>query len=335
MIRNLLRGLLLLAAIGLALQLISVRKAQAALVCSFSMTNVNLGTVDPAAFGSSSNVFTTGTFSSSCTGGAAGQQILVCGSLFAGSGNAATSGSPRYMLNGATRLNYNLYQNSNYATVWGGIAWRSNQISLQRVITLNASGAGSDNYTIYARIFPNQTTVPPGTYSDSFSGTQSEIIYANYAGGSTQTACATMAKTNLAQIAFSVTAILASTCTVSATAADFGAKTTLSNSSTATNTISVRCGSGLSYTVGLSGGQANATNPMLRQMSNGAGSSITYGIYSNSIMTLPWGNTIGTDTVSGTGTGATQNIPAYLLIPSQTTPAAGTYSDTIIVTVTY
>lgn len=332
---NFVRSLLLLFAICLALQLASVRTAQAAVSCSFSMTNVNLGTVDPAALGSSSNVFTTGTFSSSCTGGAAGQQILVCGSLFAGSGNAAASGSPRYMLNGITRLNYNLYQNSAYSSVWGGLAWRSNQIPLQRVITLTASGVGSDNFTVYARIFTNQTTVPPGTYTDTFSGAQSEIIYANYAGGSTQTACATMLKTNLAQIAFSVTATLAATCAVSATNADFGAKTTLASASTTTNTIAVRCGNGLAYTVGLSGGQANASNPLLRQMSNGAGSSITYGIYRDSALTLPWGNTTGTDTVSVTGTGAVQNITAYINIPSQDTPAAGTYSDTIVVTVTY
>jgi len=48
-----------------------------------------------------------------------------------------------------------------------------------------------------------------------------------------------------------------------------------------------------------------------------------------------WGNTIGTNTVASTGTGAAQSFTVYGRIPSQTTPAPATYTDTITVTVTY
>jgi spore coat protein U-like protein len=39
--------------------------------------------------------------------------------------------------------------------------------------------------------------------------------------------------------------------------------------------------------------------------------------------------------VSGTGTGLTQTLTVYGRVAPQTTPKPGTYSDTIIATVTY
>jgi len=47
------------------------------------------------------------------------------------------------------------------------------------------------------------------------------------------------------------------------------------------------------------------------------------------------GNTVGTNTVSGTGSGAAQNFTVFGRVPSQTTPPPATYSDTIVTTVTY
>jgi len=37
----------------------------------------------------------------------------------------------------------------------------------------------------------------------------------------------------------------------------------------------------------------------------------------------------------GTGTGTAQTIPVYGDVPGQTTPAAGTYRDTVTATITY
>jgi spore coat protein U-like protein len=48
-----------------------------------------------------------------------------------------------------------------------------------------------------------------------------------------------------------------------------------------------------------------------------------------------WGTTIGTNTVSATGNGASQSYTVYGQVPAQTTPAAAVYTDTITVTVTY
>ncbi len=49
----------------------------------------------------------------------------------------------------------------------------------------------------------------------------------------------------------------------------------------------------------------------------------------------PWGNTIGTNTVAGTGDGTQTNYTVYGRVPAQTTPSAGFYSDTVVATVTY
>jgi spore coat protein U-like protein len=69
-------------------------------------------------------------------------------------------------------------------------------------------------------------------------------------------------------------------------------------------------------------------------MTNGA-NTITYGLYQNAARTIAWGGTIGTNTVAGTGTGLAQLTTVYGRVPGQATPSPGTYTDTIIVTVTY
>jgi spore coat protein U-like protein len=62
---------------------------------------------------------------------------------------------------------------------------------------------------------------------------------------------------------------------------------------------------------------------------------VTYSLYSDSGRATVWGNTVGTNTVAGTGNGASQSYTVYGRAPAQTTPAAGTYTDTVTVTVTY
>jgi spore coat protein U-like protein len=49
-----------------------------------------------------------------------------------------------------------------------------------------------------------------------------------------------------------------------------------------------------------------------------------------------WGTTTGGsgNVLSGTGTGGNQNVPVYGRVPSANF-AAGTYSDTVVATVTY
>ena len=62
---------------------------------------------------------------------------------------------------------------------------------------------------------------------------------------------------------------------------------------------------------------------------------LNYTLYSDSGRTAVWGQTIGTDTVAGTGNGSAQSVSVYGRIPGGQAPVPATYSDTITATVTY
>ncbi|MEF9387891.1 spore coat protein U domain-containing protein [Ralstonia solanacearum species complex bacterium KE056] len=63
---------------------------------------------------------------------------------------------------------------------------------------------------------------------------------------------------------------------------------------------------------------------------------VGYNLYTSSAYTTAWGDGSGSSsTVAGTGTGLAQSTTVFGRLPAQTTPQAGTYTDTIIVTVTY
>ena len=105
---------------------------------------------------------------------------------------------------------------------------------------------------------------------------------------------------------FTVSANVLATCTVSATTLDFGNVGIIDSNVDSTNSIDVNCVNGTPYTVGLDGGLSGATDPTQRKMNLGA-AQVTYGIYRDAARTQPWGDVIGTNTVSGTGTGLAQS----------------------------
>lgn len=135
---------------------------------------------------------------------------------------------------------------------------------------------------------------------------------------------------------FTVQIQITSECLInSASTLDFGASGVLSAAVAATSEIIVQCTSGTTYNVGLNAGLGAGATVAARLMTGPASATVTYSLYTDVAHTDVWGNTIGTDTVSGTGTGAAQTYTVYGQVPAQSTPAAGTYSDTVTVTVTY
>jgi spore coat protein U-like protein len=63
---------------------------------------------------------------------------------------------------------------------------------------------------------------------------------------------------------------------------------------------------------------------------------LNYGLFSDAAGTVNWGNTVGTDTVEGVGTGGPQVITVYGVLPGgQSTAAPGGYVDTITATITF
>ncbi|WP_234820856.1 spore coat U domain-containing protein [Sinorhizobium medicae] len=108
----------------------------------------------------------------------------------------------------------------------------------------------------------------------------------------------------------------------------------LSSNIDATGRATVTCTPATAYTVGLSNGMSG-TSPTNRRMTLG-GAAVVYGLYKDAGRSQPWGDgaTPGS-TVAGTGTGAAKGYTVYGRVPPQTTPTPGTYSDTVVVTVTY
>lgn len=132
---------------------------------------------------------------------------------------------------------------------------------------------------------------------------------------------------------FAVTATVQSSCTISAGPLAFGTYT-VAAASTATSSISVTCTNSTGYNVGLNAGSTPLATVTTRQMVNGA-NTLNYTLYSDSGRTKNWGNTIGTDTVTGTGSGAAQTLTVYGTVPAAQFATPGSYADTVTATITY
>jgi spore coat protein U-like protein len=135
---------------------------------------------------------------------------------------------------------------------------------------------------------------------------------------------------------FDVTLTIQAGCEVSApNNLDFGTVTFLDTARTTTADFSVRCTSGTNGTISLNGGIGSSGSVATRTMESGA-NSVNYSLYMTADYATIWGDgTSGTSTYPHSGTGSTTTLPIYGRVPSQTTPTAATYSDTITITVTY
>jgi len=129
--------------------------------------------------------------------------------------------------------------------------------------------------------------------------------------------------------------IQASCVFVSATTLTFTAVGVIAANDDASTTLSVQCTNTTPYNIGLSAGLGTGATVASRKMTGTGGALVTYTLYSDTNRTTVWGQTVGTDTVSASGTGAAQSYTVYGRVPVQTTPAPGAYTDTITVTVTY
>ncbi len=132
-----------------------------------------------------------------------------------------------------------------------------------------------------------------------------------------------------------VTASVQSSCGVTALPLVFGIySTTQSTATTASTTVAVTCTNGTPYTVGLDAGAGTGATVASRKLTWGS-NTLNYALYQDSGYATVWGNTIGTNTETGTGTGLSQTINVYGSIPALQAVVAGAYTDTITVSLTY
>lgn len=295
--------------------------------CSFSITDVNFGSVDLT---QGSAIDVTATFTATCSAGNA-TTVRVCPNINLGTGGSASGGTPRYMLSGGNQLSFSLYQDAARTNEWGstvsGTAFGPPTVDVPILLPTNTV-----TRTIYGSIFASQQGRPTGTYNSSFAGGQTLISYRN---GTTKT-CAQIGTANGTQAPFTVQANYVPTCRVSAAGLNFGslAGTAIASGVDGATNVTTTCSAQTPYSVALDGGLTSATNPTQRKMSMGT-NMLTYGLYQDYGRTLPWGATSGTDTNAGVGTGLGQPIPVYGRVPNQSVPPPGNYNDTIVVTVVY
>jgi spore coat protein U-like protein len=268
----------------------------------------------------------TSTFTVSCTGNT-NATVRLCIELSAGS---PIDGSKRALSNGTKFLDHEFYSDASRTLLWGSwgavvTAYSSGGVTQD--VALGSSGSANKTFTVYARVLANQQSAAPLAYS--WSATSPGIKY-GYKGS---TACPTGSKTTTGGSTVWNATIL-SNCSVSATGVNFGSSGPITSNVDAAGTVTVQCTNSTPYTVALNGGSSGASDPTKRKMSKAA-ETITYGLYQNSARSQAWGSTVGTNTVAGTGTGSNQALTVYGRVASQTTPSPGTYTDSVIVTVTY
>jgi spore coat protein U-like protein len=149
---------------------------------------------------------------------------------------------------------------------------------------------------------------------------------------------ATTATSNL-----SVTASVSASCSITTAPVAFGAYDPVVTNATAalngTGTVTVTCTSGASTTITLGQGlNANTGStdaaPARRLVDGGGTNYLSYALYQNTGRTTVWGNTAGTG-VANTGTGTASAVTVYGAVAAGQSVPAGSYSDTVVATVTF
>lgn len=326
------RGLALLALAawllaGPALVAPALFSARAALpTCSVHVFPINFGTVNLA---DNMPINATGQAQVHCEGGEANRTVYAC--INFGEGVPASgTGSPRRMSNGAAQIVYDLYTNSSHTTVWGSNEWAFAPGGVRFANPLGPSGTNTlFNLPVYARIPAGQQAAPTGLYTGVFSGGHLVLRYSY-----TDSADCKSGESAIAAGDVTVTADNQSSCTISASNMVFPNAATLSTDTDAVSTVTATCSGGKPYTIGLGLGLgAGVVDPAARRMTGGGGT-IVYGLYRDAARSQPWGSD-APELYSGTGNGNAQAITVYGRVPAQTTPSFGTYSDTIVATITY
>ncbi len=133
-------------------------------------------------------------------------------------------------------------------------------------------------------------------------------------------------------------ATVTSNCVASTTAVAFGNVNVTSGANTdATGGLSVTCTSGTAWSASAGVGAGTGASLAVRKMTSGS-NLLNYALYTETTRTTIWGDGVGgtTGLITGTGDGSAQASTIYARVPSgQTTLPAGSYSDTVAVTVTY
>ncbi len=249
-------------------------------------------------------------------------------------------------------LAYQLYSDASRTTIWGQVPGGSPAaaaLDLTYAVPL-VGGSGTTSITLYGRV-PAGQTLSAGTFSSVFSAANVTLQYAYnerlLLAAPMPAACNTLSgvtgnKTASNAFTFTTSATVLPQCsTYVTTDMDFGSNAgAVASNIDQTSTIRLTCINRTAYTIGLDNGQNALGNVRRMRMTppgGGASHYLPYELYRDTARSLRWGNTINTDTVAGTGSGAAQTLTVFGRTPPTTgaIPAQGSYSDVIQVNITY
>jgi spore coat protein U-like protein len=143
------------------------------------------------------------------------------------------------------------------------------------------------------------------------------------------------AQSQTAETTFRVTARVNAVCEVTATDLAFGAYTAQAGTPLQGVTLlRATCTPGSTYNLGLNEGTSPGATVNQRKMASGA-NALNYQLYSDSARNTIWGNTPGTNTVTGVGTGLAVDHTVFGAVPAAQVVPAGDYADTITVRIYY
>ncbi|ODT18959.1 MAG: hypothetical protein BGN89_05510 [Alphaproteobacteria bacterium 64-6] len=115
----------------------------------------------------------------------------------------------------------------------------------------------------------------------------------------------------------------------------FGTQGTLAAIVDSTGSVDVTCPDEVAYSIALDAGGGSGATVTTRKMTGPEDATIDYTLYQSSEHSTVWGDESGVNRKTATGSGIAQTHTIYGRVPVQTTPATGTYSDTVTIIVHY
>ena len=138
-----------------------------------------------------------------------------------------------------------------------------------------------------------------------------------------------------AQTTFRVSTTVNAVCAITASDLAFGTYSAQSGTPLlGTTTLQATCTPQTTYNIGLDQGTTPGSTVTTRQMISGA-NKLNYELHSDAGRSTNWGNTSGTNTVTGAGTGVAVAHTVYGRVPAAQKTPAGIYQDTITVRIYY
>lgn len=292
--------------------------AKAELICHAAIASLNFGTISVR---DGVSPQTSGPVTISCSGGIAGATAQACLNIGSGSGGSGAGETPRFLTDDETaQLAYQL--SSQNVVSLGGPIWEDVELS----VSIDAAGEGVAEATLYAEVTAIGMQVTVGDYTSRFDGgLDVALSFGNITCDQSGAASG-----------FIVEAMVEASCTVSVSNMDFGViDAAIIAPVDQTATVTVTCTNQADYTVGFDQGTHSDAVPGLsaRNMANGA-QLLAYNLYQDAARTIDWGLAPGA-VAAGLGTGSTQAITVFGRIFPDQQARAGTYTDSVVVIVTY